>query len=241
MNPRQRRGLLLMIVATLGAVVVFFAVLGYVGNIRAQARAEVGEMTTVLQLQTDVSAYEPVTASALREVQVPRRWSTDAFVQSIAGLQGKVAAADLPTGAYLQQGMVVDAPILKPGQREIAIIIDAETGVAGKVLPGSIVDVYSSFDSTQNGRSSTGACAVRILNRVQVIDVGQLRQEQSGQQGQNTAAQVVPVTFALNSDETLRLTYAESFARKVRLALVGGSKDTKPPFNRLCKTPEVGR
>jgi pilus assembly protein CpaB len=229
-----------MIVAAIGAIAVFITVLGYVGNVRAQARAEVGEMTTALQLQTGVEAFQPITASAVKEVQIPRRWATDAFVRNLAELQGKVAAADLGPGAYLQQGMVVEAPILKPGQREIAIMIDAETGVAGKVQPGSIVDVYSSFDSTQNGRNSTGACAVRILNRVQVIDVGQLRKQQDDKQ-QGVVNNVVPVTFALNSDETLRLTYAESFARKVRLALVGGAKDNTPPFNRLCQTPSAGR
>lgn len=230
-----------MLVASLGAIFVFITVLGYVGNVRTQARAEVGEMTTALQLQTPVDAFTPVTAAALKEVQIPRRWATAAFVRSVAELQGKVAAADLTAGAYLQQGMVVTAPTLTPGQREIAIMIDAETGVAGKVQPGSIVDVYSSFDSTTNGRTRTSACAVRILDRVQVIDVGQLRQERANGQQQSAVASVVPVTFALDSDETLRLTYAESFARKVRLALVGGSRDARKPFNRLCETPEAGR
>jgi pilus assembly protein CpaB len=240
MNPRQRRGVLLMVVASLGAIFLFFTVLGYVGNVRAQARAEVGEMTTALQLQTAVEAFSPITAASLKEVQIPRRWASDAFVRNMAELQGKVAAADLSVGAYLQRGMVVSAPTLTQGQREIAIMIDAETGVAGKVQPGSIVDVYSSFDSTTNGRTRTSACAVRILDRVQVIDVGQLRREQDGQRA-GAVSSVVPVTFALDSDETLRLTYAESFARKVRLALVGGSRDTKKPFNRLCQTPEAGR
>lgn len=229
-----------MVVASLGAIFVFITVLGYVGNVRTQARAEVGEMTTALQLQSPVDAFTPITAAALKEVQIPRRWATDAFVRSVAELQGKVAAADLSAGAYLQQGMVVSAPTLTPGQREIAIMIDAETGVAGKVQPGSIVDVYSSFDSTTNGRTRTAACAVRILDRVQVIDVGQLRQERGNGQ-QQAVSSVVPVTFALDSDETLRLTYAESFARKVRLALVGGSRDARKPFNRLCETPEAGR
>jgi pilus assembly protein CpaB len=240
MNPRQRRGVLLLVAASLGAIFVFFSVLGYVGNVRAQARAEVGEMTIALQLQSGVQAFAPITAASLREVQIPRRWATDAFVRNIAELQGKVAAADLSAGAYLQQGMVVNAPTLEQGQREIAIMIDAETGVAGKVQPGSIVDVYSSFDSTTNGRTRTSPCAVRILDRVQVIDVGQLRQEQDGQR-QGVVSSVVPVTFALNSQDTLRLTYAESFARKVRLALVGGERDARKPSGRLCDTPEAGR
>ncbi|GAA2421266.1 Flp pilus assembly protein CpaB [Actinomadura vinacea] len=248
MNPRQRRGVLLMILAAVGAVFVFITVIGYVGKVQADADAAVGEMTTVLQVQSNVEAFQPVTASAVKQTRIPKKWSTNAFVTNLADLQGKVAAGGIPSGAYLQQGMLLDAPSLQPGQREIAIMIDAETGVAGKVINGSIVDVYASFDSTQSGRQVTSACAVRILNRVQVINVGQVQQtpETGGGQQQNasnrpSSGAAVPVTFALNSDDALKLTYAESFARKVRLALVGGAQDAKPPFNRLCETPQVGR
>jgi pilus assembly protein CpaB len=239
MNPRQRRGLLMMILAAVGAVFIFVTVIGYVGRVQADADAAVGEMTTVLQTQTNVEPYQPVGVTSVRQTRIPKKWATGAFVVNLAELQGKVAAGPIPGGAYLQRGMLVDAPSLRPGQREIAIMIDAETGVAGKVTPGSIVDVYSSFDSTTQNRGRE-ACAVRILNRVQVIDVGRLRQEPDAKQ-QGVVNNVVPVTFALDGEETLRLTYAESFARKVRLALVGGTQDDKAPQNRLCQTPAAGR
>ncbi|MGI8330693.1 Flp pilus assembly protein CpaB [Actinomadura scrupuli] len=241
MNPRQRRGLLLMIVAGIGAVAVFIAVIGYVGNVRSQAAADVGEMTTALRAKANIPGYQPITAAELEQVQIPRRWVTTAFVRDPASLQGKVAAAPIPTGAYLQQGMLIDAPSLKPDQREIAIMIDAETGVAGKVQPGSIVDVYSTFDAAATGgnRAANGACALRILNRVTVINVGTLTSRPDGKQ-QGVTNSVIPVTFALDPTETLRLTYAESFAHKVRLALVGGLRDSQPPVNKLCKTPVVG-
>jgi pilus assembly protein CpaB len=240
-NPRQRRGVLLMIAAGIGAVAVFIAVIGYVGNVRSQAAAEVGEMSTALQVQSNIPGYQPITAADVKQVQIPRRWVTTAFVQDPNAVQGKVAAAPIPTGAYLQQGMFIDAPSLKPDQREIAIMIDAETGVAGKVQPGSIVDVYSTFDAAATGgnQAATGACALRILNRVTVINVGNLTSQPDGKQ-QGVTNSVLPVTFALNPAETLRLTYAESFAHKVRLALVGGIKDSQPPVNKLCKTPVVG-
>ncbi|WP_019634362.1 Flp pilus assembly protein CpaB [Actinomadura atramentaria] len=243
MNPRQRRGVLLMAAAAAGAVLVFVTVLGYVGRVRSDADAAVGQMTTVLQAGADVAAFDPVTSAPLRQVRIPKKWSTGAFVTNVAELQGKVAAGAIPAGAYLQRGMFLDEPSLRPGQREIAIMIDAETGVAGKVRNGSIVDVYASFDSTQNGDRTTSACAVRVLNRVQVINAGEVQQGSrgDGKSAAQGASEVMPVTFALNSDDVLKLTYAESFARKVRLALVGGSQDAKPPFNKLCETPQAGR
>lgn len=248
MNPRQRRGVLLMILAAVCAVFVFVAVAGYVGKVQADADAAVGQMTDVLQVQTNVEAFQPITAAMVKQVQIPRKWATDAFITSVTQLQGKVAAGAVPSGAYVEQGMLIDAPQLRTGQREIAIMIDAETGVAGKVTDGSIVDVYASFDSTQNGRQSTAACAVRILDRVQVINVGQVqqttdakRQGGSGSGSGGGSGAAIPVTFALGTQDALKLTYAESFARKVRLALVGGVRDPVAPGNRLCETPQADR
>lgn len=230
MNPRQRRGVLLMIMAAVGAVVVFFGIVGYVGSVRA----EVGVMTTVLRLKQPVAAYEPIDVQALERVQVPRRWAPTTMITDLAELQGKVAATDLQAGAHLQRGMVVTAPILQPGQREIAILIDAETGVAGKVRPGMHVDILATFQE-QRG-SGQRACAARVIRQALVVQVGQL---QSHRENANQAAnQVVPVTFALSTRDSLRLTWAESFAGTVRLALIGGtgleaSKKEEP----LCTAP----
>ena len=41
--------------------------------------------------------------------------------------------------------MLIAPPQLAPGQRELAILVDAETGVAGKIGPDSIVDVIATY------------------------------------------------------------------------------------------------
>ena len=41
--------------------------------------------------------------------------------------------------------MIGSPPELATGEREIAILVDAETGVAGKISPGSIVDIVATF------------------------------------------------------------------------------------------------
>lgn len=218
MNPRQRRGVLLLILAAVGAIVVFVTVVGYVGSVRAEVRDRI----SVLQLTKPVAAYQRVDESAVKRVQVAAMgMPRDAFVTDIQELMGKVAAADVPQGALLERGMFVNAPALQPGQREIAIMIDAETGVAGKVQPGMLVDIYASFQ--QQNQQTQKNCAVRVISKARVINVGQLRTERG--QNPNDVSQVVPVTFALSAPDSLKLTYAESFAAKVRLALIGGRGD----------------
>ena len=131
MNPRQRRGAMLMLLAGVGAVAVFVAMLSYVSAVRA----EVGDFRTVLQLNRDVKANASITESMVDEKQVPKKWLGGTFITDTDDLDGKVAVKDLSKGAYLNGGMVTNAPQLQEGQREIAILIDAETGVAGKVTP----------------------------------------------------------------------------------------------------------
>ena len=139
-----------------------------------------------------------------------------------------MAASELTRGAFLQRGMVDPEPQLAPGQRELAILVDAETGVAGKVGPGSIVDITATFGG--DARQQVPESQI-VVNNARVIEVGRPRIEagdpRDGQPVDPT--QVVPITFALSIRDTLILTYAESFAREVRLALARKGDDTEVP------------
>lgn len=222
MNPRQRRGVLLLGLAAVGAVVVFVAVASYVSDVRSQ----VGPTATILQLTIDVPAFSSVEPSAITPVEVPVRWMPDAALRNSVELVGMVAGTDLVAGSVLQQGMLVPPPQLEPGQREIAILVDAETGVAGKIGPGSLVDILATFA----GEEERGPSSQVIVSGARIIDVG-LPTAQAGVSPDGAFAedQVVPVTFALGVQEGLVLTYAEAFASSVRLARVGEGDITSIP------------
>ena len=69
MNPRQRRGVLLILVTVLGAIVTFVAVFNYVQSVSSQ----VGPKTTVLELSKDVTELQEITAEDVTAVEVPER------------------------------------------------------------------------------------------------------------------------------------------------------------------------
>lgn len=219
MNPRQRRGAFLVLVAAVGAIAVFVAVAGYVSDVRS----EVGPMATVLRLRRDATAFAPITADMVEEARLPARWAPSTAARTRREVLGLVAGTDLPRGSILQAGMLVPAPGLAPGQREIAILVDAETGVAGKIVPGSLVDIYATFDGEEDGRSRSEI----IVSRARIIGVGSPETVSDNDRGGTFAeGKVVPVTFALSVQESLVLTFAESFATKVRLALIASGDDT---------------
>lgn len=127
--------------------------------------------------------------------------------------------------------MIVDQPALQPGQQEVAIMIDAATGVAGKITPGSSVNVYATFEGA---RESDPDQSKIIVTNARVLDVGDITaldpdRDERGQQ----ATDAVPITFALSTLDAQRITYAESFAKRVRLALVApGTPTTVPEQDR---------
>lgn len=206
MNPRQRRGVVLLTLAVLGAVVVFFSVSSYVSDVRS----EVGPLIEILRAKNDVKAYSSFDEDAVETVRLPERWVPETALRDGSTLSGWVAAVDIPRGSLLQRGMVVPEPAVGPGERELTILIDAEGGMARKIGPGEIVDIQATF--AEGGLARRPAKSRVLVSNARVLDVGK-----PTEQGEPK----VPVTFALSRRETLRTTYAESFATEVRLAVVG--------------------
>jgi len=213
MNPRQRRGVLFLAFAVIGAVAVFFSVIGYVNDVESQ----VGNRVAGYVVADDVDAYQVLTEDDLERVEIPQRWLPDNAVRSLADLAGQVTASRLNEGTLLQASNLVSRPTLEAGQREIAILVDAETGVAGKVQPGDFVDVWATFDE---GVTGSGPRTKLIAQGLLVIDVGvQVSREKASSTGAVSEGQAVPVTFATEREQIQALSFAESFAVETRLAL----------------------
>ncbi|MEV7981746.1 MULTISPECIES: Flp pilus assembly protein CpaB [Streptomyces] len=225
MNSRQRRGVILLILSVICALAAFAGVLSVIDN----AKSEVGPKVTAYELRSDVTPYTTLSASQFKKISMPERWLSANAVTSLSQIQGKIAVTTLKKGSLLQTDMIVDQPELKPGEQEVAIMIDAATGVAGKITPGSRVNVYATFEGKQQSDPDQSKI---IVTNAQVLDVGQLTSLEPDNKNQQPT-DAVPITFALSTLDAQRLTYAESFAQRVRLALVApGTTTTVPDKDR---------
>lgn len=213
MNPRQRRGVLLIILSVVGAVSVFVAVSGYVADVQRQ----VGELQQVVQLTTDVEAYEAIPVEAMEVIEMPARWRPPLAITSPQEVQGLVTPTDMPAGTLLQAGDLIPPPEVAEGMRQIAIDIDAETGVAGNIVVGDIVDIVA----TRGGSDNTDPRAEIAIESARILSIGtpQAGENVDPVTGAFASGQVVPITFLLPTSDVLRLAYVESFATHVRLAL----------------------
>ncbi len=218
-----------MVVAAIGAVAVFASVFTYVNGQQDQG----GRVATVLRLVEDVDANQPLGQDSYAPVEVPASYfDPEVFISDLEEIdtpegQELVAASHLTEGAILQHGMVKPQPTLTAGEREIAIMVSAETGIAGRIQRGSVVDIYGTFQARDHGE----ACATRIVTEVEVLDIGELRSQESDAGG---VTGVVPVTFRLDPQTALQLAYAEEFATKLRMALVSAADGGDPGDTQVC-------
>ncbi|MEU4208685.1 Flp pilus assembly protein CpaB [Streptomyces sp. NPDC026206] len=227
MNSRQRRGIVLLLLSALCAVGAFAGVFSVIHD----AESKVGPETTAYRLKSDVPAYQDLEReqAAFEKISMPRRWLPATAVTDLSTVRGKIAVTPLRKGSLLQNDMIVSRPALEAGKQEIAIMIDAATGVAGKIRPGSKVNIYATFDTKEQGAKPVSKV---IVTAAQVIDVGRLtpfkRDGESRSGGGTTtrqAGEAVPITFALDTRDAQRVAYAESFASHVRLALIAPGSD----------------
>ncbi|WFB07663.1 Flp pilus assembly protein CpaB [Streptomyces sp. LX-29] len=227
MNARQRRGVILLLLSVLCAVGAFAGVLSVIDDVESK----VGPETTAYKLKTDIPAYETLDAGEFEEVSMPERWLPDTAVTDLAELRGKIAVTPLRKGSLLQADMIVDRPALRAGQQEIAIMIDAATGVAGKIRPGDEVNIYATFEGRKQDDKPVSKL---IVSAARVIDVGELTALEPDRDERRRLDKAVPITFALDTRDAQRVAYAESFASHVRLALIapGGAPDPVDPADR---------
>ncbi|MBB4712911.1 Flp pilus assembly protein CpaB [Streptomyces luteogriseus] len=223
MNSRQRRGVILLLLSIVCALGAFAGVLSVISDVKSK----VGPEVTAYRLKSDVPPYTTLSTGQFEKIEMPERWLSDNAVTDLREIQGKIAVTTLEAGSLLQSDMIVRRPALQPGQQEVAIMIDAATGVAGKITPGASVNVYATFEGAREGDPDQSKI---IVTNAKVLDVGDLtplEPDESNRTRQPTEA--VPITFALSALDAQRITYAESFAKRVRLALVAPGSDTTVP------------
>ncbi|MEU5000816.1 Flp pilus assembly protein CpaB [Streptomyces sp. NPDC021622] len=226
MNSRQRRGVILLVLSVLAAFGAFAGVLSVIRDVNSK----VGPEVPAYKLKGDIAPYKELSADQFEKVEMPERWLSDNAVTDLRQIRGKIAVTELRKGSLLQSDMIVKRPELSPGQQEIAILIDSATGVAGKITPGSTVNIYATF----KGETDTAKDQSKVIvESAKVIDVGKLTaldpDRDDDRSSRRTETEAVPITFALDTADAQRVAYAESFATHVRLALVGQGGDAAIP------------
>lgn len=208
MNPRQRRGILFMLIAVLLAVAVFFLVARYVSNVNTK----VGNLVTVYRASDEISPYETFEEDMFVTEDVPARWLGKSTITDPEEFLDRKSSLTIEPGTMVTRDMLLDESTLSPTEREVAINVDAVTGLAGRVQTGDYVDIYAVFKEVPGVNDQ-----VQVLNRtVRVVSVRGV-QTVPDEDSVTGEQDVIPVTLALEPNDALAVTYASAFAEEVRL------------------------
>jgi len=207
-NPRQRRGAILMILSAFAALVLFVTVTRYVSSVNSQ----IAPTVTVFKASKDIQAYAIIKPSEVTSVKIPRRFASQKTLQDKEHLVGRRISFNIASGTYFGSDMLLPPSSLNENEREIAMTVDAKTGIAGRVKSGDFVDVYAVF-----GEAGFGSSRV-LVRSVRVVSVGGIETtSEKTSKNELQESQVLPVTLALEPDDALKVTYADAFATTVRL------------------------
>jgi pilus assembly protein CpaB len=237
MNPRQRRGAVLLGVSVLGAIGVLVMLASFLADVRSQ----LGPTVTVVVASQDLPPHIPPDPSQLGTQEIPERWLPAFSLRDAGQIGDRVPATTVPAGTILSEAMLVPRPSILPGERELAILVDAETGVAGKLSPGSLVDIFATFGGDDDVPPSSRI----VVQRAEVIEVGiPVAVDDEAVGPALSATERIPVTFRLSVTDARTLAFVESFATSVRLALRSPLDDVILPGDITVFAPapdELGR
>lgn len=220
MNPRKRRGVVLIALSVMGAAAVFSAVSSYTASVARQ----LGPTRPVLTLTQDVSAYVPLSRADFTEQTVPVVFTTGSELASFDHVAGRVPATPLKKGSRLLDDVLVQVPAARPGEREITVNVGVEASVAAALRPDDRVDVVAAYPekAEQPAYGQLTVSNARIL-RVERLATG------AGEAGGLRGDTILAVTFALIPTDVIKVVLAQTTAKTLRLALVPPGGTAPPP------------
>jgi pilus assembly protein CpaB len=141
---------------------------------------------------------------------------------NLTQVQDRLAISDIPAGAPVLESSLapvnssagVMSYIIKPGKRAITVAVNEVVGVAGFVLPNSMVDVVATVDSPYGGKTNgkDNRISKIVLQDVRVLAVGQILEQKEGK-----PVSVPTVTLDVTPEDAEKLALASE--NKVQLIL----------------------
>ena len=237
MNPRQRRGLLLIAVAALGLLVVFVLVAGYVGDVRK----EVDPKVSLLALAKPVGDDKAITDDMVKTVDHARALgAADARCATRASSSGWSPAPTSSPTRCSRRTCSRRRRSSRPGSarsRSSSTPRPASRARSARTRSSTSIATYPGGEATAPRESRV------VVPGARIIDVGQPRAEGRPRRpgaGRRPAAGRPRHLRAHAAGRRCCVSYAESYATEVRLALLrpGDERGAEEEGARLPAEPD---
>ena len=185
MNPR---GLILILLATVGVILVVMFTRSFLSNAQQQAQTAQVTKTQVPASKILVAKRDLHVGTILKPEDVmwqdwPKKGLSTAYFimkkDEIKIVHGKVVRAPITTGEPVTKTAIVSqgergflAAILTPGMRAVSVKLSPTTGIGGFIFPGDRVDVILTHE-IEISRSEVHQIAETVFQNVRVLAVDQ--------------------------------------------------------------------
>lgn len=233
LNLRQRRGLAFIVAALVAGAAAFVVSVNHTREVDSR----LGDQVTVYRVKQSVDAFTELTTDDVYTQEVPERWVPPG-VYTDASFVGRKTVVALQADEFVDETTLIPIQEIARGEREIAILVDAETGVGGRIGRGDYVNVNVTLDEAREGEEGSLRVSTVLIRRARIVSIGS---QSSRDQAEGEPRAVVPVTFALSEEDSLKLLYAESFATSIRLSKVPIDDLEQPPGGEPFTSEDVER
>lgn len=201
----------------------------------------VGDTIEVVAASQDIPARTLITPEMLAIKTIPQRYFLESYILNPSDIIGWVTLVNAREGNYMLREMVDQNAGLGPSERAVSIAVNQVTSVGGNVRPGNRVDVIVSYED-EEGYGVTEM----LLQDVEVLAVSSLLPPV--EEGGLGPSRFLPtgelmsdatVTFALDPQQAMQLTYMSNFAKEVRLMIRRLDERETPPLEPV--TPRTFR
>jgi pilus assembly protein CpaB len=209
----SRRGPILIAISLLLALAA-----AWVANrwlIAQTASANEGPNTVaVMAAAIDIPLGTKIEPRHVTPIQMLADTAPDSAYQDLAGVEGKIALAEIMKGDIFHKARFADqgggsalAAVVAENMRAVSVRVNDVVGVAGFLLPGNRVDVVAAYRDRQDVLSET------VVQNVKVLAI-----DQSASSDKNEPVVVRAVTLEVTPQDAEKLILAEQRG-SIQLAL----------------------
>ena len=209
-------GVAAVIVASLAAYLVY----GYLTAKEQEAAQQKMGVQSIVVAAAEIPFGARLQAPQMKTADWPKASLPEGYSTDPKALEGRMTVATVPTGSPILESNLASAKaetgvlsfIIPPGHRAITVGVNEVVGVAGFVLPNSVVDVVATVNSPYMSNAADSRVSKIILQNIKVLAVGQILEQKEGK-----PAMVPTVTLDVLPDEAEKLALASE--NKVQLIL----------------------
>lgn len=189
------------------------SVSGYLRNVRNNTNPN-----TMIVAKVDIPLGGRIIAEQLTTVEVPKAATPDGTYSKMDDVVGRISVTKISAREPITSLRLAPlgssgglSAVIPEGYRAMTVKVDDETGIAGFLMPGTLVDVLAVINADNN----QGAISKIVLQNIKVLANGQNLDQPKDEREANS---VRTVTLQVTPEQSEKLALASSEG-KLRLAL----------------------